>query len=321
MPLWGIIVVVAVDGEETTGNLTILPVYNSDIQRQAALRMAEKQRAFEQGRNTTSSCPENGITYRKQMLQGMGATYLLMMQSYLYARRQNQAYCTTPWEILGHAPAGVRSQDDKITFAHDMFQFLGGYRFGPLASEVTTPIDSQVAVKFMWRTLSESELDEIRTFYFIETKPPLDHFRSAGGNPTVAWHLRRGDAEEHDKSPRWQHHAGRYVPNDQIIASLTWIRRVLPRLRHMHFYSEGELADFHSINEACEEQSITCEWHLSEDLKSTFHHLVMADVLIYNGKSAFGHVAHLLNRGSHHRKLDKHQQIQMMDDYSLHEEL
>ena len=67
----------------------------------------------------------------------------------------------------------------------------------------------------------------------------------------------------------------------------------------MHVYSEGVVEDFQDLLGTCtarDEKKMQLSFHLNDNVFSTFHHLVSADLLIMS-KSDFSFVAGILSKG------------------------
>ena len=128
--------------------------------------------------------------------------------------------------------------------------------------------------------------EELRSWYASSPKPAL-YFQPEMLN--VAVHVRRGDLM---RGP----HRSRVIPNARYVRAMSEVRALFPnRAVAFHIYSEGderagrkEFAEFLRISDAA--------LHLNEDVFSTFHHLVSADVLILS-RSSFSYLAGIYSRG------------------------
>lgn len=231
-------------------------------------------------------CPNNGVTSCCKG-DGFGAQYATLMGVYTYARAYNITYCSTPWSRLAH----------NLGNESFWYQFVGGDMYGPPARPRTKRIQ---AMPDPWRgidpqvraDIQTSVQEDIRHMYFASEKPPLIHYpsyASSGAVYNIAWHIRRGDVSSED--------GRRFTTNQDIIRGLRYMRHQCGKdCKLVHFFSQGNLADFKDIVEACNHLKIECAWHLDEDLAVTFHHMVKADVLIM-ANSALSGVAGLLSDG------------------------
>ncbi|MAV56355.1 MAG: hypothetical protein CMI79_02315 [Candidatus Pelagibacter sp.] len=123
-------------------------------------------------------------------------------------------------------------------------------------------------------------LNLFREMYFSRTKPLLTYDNKY---KNIAVHIRRGDVNK-TKYP------SRFTTNKQYIDLL---KKINLDNSIIHIFSEGEENDFQDIVEAFSEIKVVM--HINEEIQLTFHHLVMADVLVL-AKSSFSYCAGLLNK-------------------------
>jgi len=125
-------------------------------------------------------------------------------------------------------------------------------------------------------------LNVFREMYFSTEKPELlydDKYKN------VAVHIRRGDVNA-NKYP------SRFITNAKYIDLLSKMKLEGCIL---HIFSEGSESDFGDIVSAFPGNEVVM--HINEPVQLTFHHLVMADVLVVS-KSSFSYCAGLLNNNT-----------------------
>jgi hypothetical protein len=124
-------------------------------------------------------------------------------------------------------------------------------------------------------------LNLFREMYFSKEKPEL-YYNNECIN--IALHIRRGDVNM--KTPK---HISRYTSNNCYIELL---KKMDLTNSIIHIFSEGTEKDFEDIVTNFPNNKF--EMHISEEIQTTFHHLVMADVLVLS-RSSFSYCAGLLN--------------------------
>tara|TARA_Y100000389_G_scaffold153040_1_gene153170 strand:+ start:9942 stop:11849 length:1908 start_codon:yes stop_codon:yes gene_type:complete len=125
-------------------------------------------------------------------------------------------------------------------------------------------------------------LSLFREMYFSQKKPELSYDPSYNN---IALHIRRGDVNI-NKYP------SRYTSNEEYIELL---KKIDLDNSVIHIFSEGDEEHFQTIVTAFPNNKVVM--HINENIQSTFHHLVMSDVLIL-AKSSFGYCAGLLNNNT-----------------------
>ena len=144
-------------------------------------------------------------------------------------------------------------------------------------------------------------IPRLRMAYFAnDDKPSLcyEHCLPAAGGTTaqplvftVAVHIRRGDiVKKHSKHGEIE----RLVPCSHFSKVIQWMQnigKVWSVAWDIHVYSQGSVEEFAEIDSA----AVT--FHLDEDVFSTFHHLVSAQVLVMS-RSDFSYAAGLLSQGT-----------------------
>ena len=125
-------------------------------------------------------------------------------------------------------------------------------------------------------------LNLFREIYFSNKKPDIGYNKNYNN---IALHIRRGDVNN-------KKYPSRFSTNQQYIDLL---KKMNLDNSIIHIFSEGEENDFQDIVEAFSEIKIVM--HINEEIQLTFHHLVMADVLVL-AKSSFSYCAGLLNKNT-----------------------
>lgn len=238
---------------------------------------------FEKATARMKSCPPDGVQamYRQD---GFGAQYTSLMAGYLNAVAQNKTFCVSPFRLLLHWV------DPK-----EAFEFVGGYAYSDYQAIGTAGRDNGSTDTPMihgqsWEAIGSypEVAQRIREFYLSTPKPPLIHYNDS--EVSFAWHVRRGDVSTHANNAR-------YTSNQQIMDGLINLQRFSGDImKTVHLFSEGNPEDFDDIVKFCEKQSFNCKVHVENDIWSTYHHMVMADVLVA-AQSSLSLGAALINTG------------------------
>ena len=125
-------------------------------------------------------------------------------------------------------------------------------------------------------------LNILREIYFSRDKPSLSYDET---KTNVALHIRRGDVNR-------KKYPSRFSTNQDYIDLL---KKINLENSIIHIFSEGNEEDLKDIVDAYPTMEIVL--HMNENIQSTFHHLVMANVLII-AKSSFSYCAALLNKNT-----------------------
>ena len=128
---------------------------------------------------------------------------------------------------------------------------------------------------------NETVRNILRDCYYSKPKPDLSSLYTEGAF-NVAVHIRRGDVNV-TKYP------SRFIGNDVYLNHLQKYR--FPPNTQIHVFSEGSIEDFEDIQQLYP----NARFHLSSEIKTTFHAMVQADLLIIS-KSSFSYCAGLLNK-------------------------
>lgn len=200
-------------------------------------------------------------------IDGFGAQYAAMISVFALSRRLNITYCATPWTVMGHNIDPIK-----------MYQFVGGDAYGPLANNTTTPFfDAHSQAKGYYEK-DHLIHTTVRAAYFKYAKPPLLWNQSSFN---IAVHIRRGDVHS-ETTDRW-------VEPQDILRCVASVLKRHPS-SSLHVYSEGSKSSLSYLDE------FNPVFHLESDLKSTFHHMVMADAFIM-AKSSLSWSASFISTG------------------------
>lgn len=130
---------------------------------------------------------------------------------------------------------------------------------------------------------NKNTLDMIRDIYFSKNKPKTIYDPV---ETNIALHIRRGDVTK-------QRYTSRYTSNIDYINIVKKLGYVPSAV--IHIFSEGDEKDFQDIVDAFHDIKIVM--HINENICSTFHHLVMSDILVV-ARSSFSYCAGLINKNT-----------------------
>ncbi|KAL1530594.1 hypothetical protein AB1Y20_001494 [Prymnesium parvum] len=215
-------------------------------------------------------CPAEGSVTMRGREDGFGAQYAAMISTYSWAIRHGLTYCVTPWRRMEHHAN-----------ASALFEFVGGHRFGPAATDSTAAVTEKHAELAREPLRNGSAWHRAARAHYYATAKPRLAWRTAG--PHLAVHIRRGDVTH--RMP------GRFVSNGLVAQCVMGVLSRMARKPSVHVFSQGAAADFGSVLKLPRVQL-----HLNEPLEVTFHHLVSADVLIM-AKSTLSDCAAFLSGG------------------------
>lgn len=128
---------------------------------------------------------------------------------------------------------------------------------------------------------NEYTLDMLRDIYFSRDKPDVTYDPS---HINIALHIRRGDVTT-------KKYTSRYTSNIEYINIVK--KMDYPPNSVIHVFSEGEESDFQDIVDAFRDVNVVM--HINENICLTFHHLVMADIMVV-ARSSFSYCAGLINK-------------------------
>ena len=125
-------------------------------------------------------------------------------------------------------------------------------------------------------------LNLFREMYFSVKKPALIYDKTV---TNIAIHIRRGDV-----NPR--KYPSRFISNEHYVKLL---KKMTLDNSVIHIFSEGDVKDFEDIIINFPDNKFAM--HINENIQVSFHHMVMADVLVV-AKSSFSYCAGLLNENT-----------------------
>jgi len=266
----------------TKVTLVILLSFGAEVQECAATAEEECQVIGEQQEHpypklTEGECGEQSMTACCKH-DGFGAQYQAMMNIYLYTRFIGWQYCVSEWYHMSHNEAPM-----------ELFRWVGGHLYGPRRKPKTFEMPLR-HLKWPIQSRNQAGKDELRGFYFSQPKPKIlldqpKHF---------AIHIRRGDMME-----KYSDSKIGYIRDEQNVEAILIIKDLYEDdFRRIHILSDGKEEDFKNFLEDLRAKDIEYKLHLKAQvpLKEAFHHMVMADVLIY-GPSEFCRSAAFLNGG------------------------
>ena len=214
---------------------------------------------------------------------GFGSQLHAVMSLIAYCRYSGHNYIHTPFYKMQH------NDDDIPDFPSKMNEFINAEHIFPTINQLScydqSIIHKRLEGPFVHGSFSpeyfytDDVLSIFREMYFSKPKPTITYDSTT---VNIALHIRRGDVSN-------KKYLSRYTPNNDYIALLQKIDLVS---HVVHLFSEGDEGNFADILEAF--PSVTFVMHLNEEITSTFHHLVMSDILII-AKSSFSYCAGLLN--------------------------
>lgn len=245
--------------------------------------------------NRLRDCSDSYVTCF-QRDDGAGAQISARISAMIFARLTGARYAHTPLREVAHAPAGL----SPAGWAAEWESFFNLGAGHPAAADL---IEAGYATRHLRKPQREllarhtvhdvphchkitdrrpdawaALAPELRRAYDATPKPALEGF--SPGSLNVALHVRRGDVGSAGRFSE------RFTGDDDVLAFHDALRARLadwPDVK-MRLFSQGDPADFRAFAER------GIELHLDEDVFTTFHHLVRADVLLV-AKSSFSYLA------------------------------
>jgi len=251
---------------------------NCDLSQDESCQVKAEKKEYPYPELTAGECAEEHSITACCKMDGFGAQYAAMMNIYLYARYTRMLqYCTSEWGSMTHGVDGA-----------EMFRWVGGHLYGPRSK----PDTYKQALRELWwakETRDRYGKEEILGFYYSQPKPKIlldkpKHF---------ALHIRRGDMME------WSFVEGAVISDKQNLEAIKKIKELYSEdFSRIHILSDGTEKILKNLLLDLKAEGIEYKLHLKEEVavKEAFHHLVMADVLIY-GPSEFCRAAAFLNGG------------------------
>ena len=212
-------------------------------------------------------CPEDGIIPHYAS-DRFGSNFEQMITIYVYAKLIEKPFCINPW---------VHSFEDSL----DYFLWIGGQNYGDFPKTEHKKETYSHNVKYLTHGKMHQFQKEIRKFYFSSSKPVFDeHFK-------YVLHIRRGDINAKTIDPY-------YEPFSRIAQCITKVKDGHPKMDVIHVFSQGKKKMFQTLLRKVGRE-LNFKFHLDEDLKETFHRMVLANVLIL-GRSTLSWSAGYLNK-------------------------
>lgn len=251
--------------------------------------------------NRFRDCSDAYLTC-SQRDDGAGAQVSARVSAMIFAGLTGAKYAHSPMRNVAHVPEGMTPE--AWSAAWETFFNLGMGQ--PLAADLVAAGYATRDVRKPRRALLSRHTvhevahchkvtdhfpeawaaiaPELRKRYDATPKPELAGFDPARLN--VALHVRRGDVGSAGQFSE------RFTGNDQILAFFDALAgRLAPYASPcFRLFSEGSPEAFPGFAER------GIELHLNEDVFTTFHHLVSADVLLV-AKSSFSYLAGVLGGG------------------------
>jgi hypothetical protein len=226
---------------------------------------------------------------------GFGTHVVVLLAALAYCRFENTTYVHYPWSSVGHKPTNMSSMD----WSTDLQNFIGLSQPELQYSDDLGPVPAVLWLRGVQLAPDTYYTDEflasMRSRYLGSGYPRTNSpsFQSTHNRLRVAVHIRRGDVERGAMMAR-------YTNNTE---TAVFMRRAEADVRSQghdgpvsfHVYSEGVADKFADLIIAFGEKNVFL--HLDEDLKTSFHDMVSADVLIM-AKSSFSYAAALLSNGT-----------------------
>ena len=236
--------------------------------------------------NSTIRCPVDGLNNELTITteghqDGLGAAFVAMIQVYAFSLHMNQTYCSLRWRRLGHDVDAGRAYD-----------FIGGQYYGPIANNETP---RKRDARHFFRNLPKQGFDlllrardDVRKYYHMHNKSGMDWYTDYkchnGDTKHVALHIRRGDVNR-NSGKRWLNDSMTLQCADHV---LNETKTAYSGCIQLHIMSEGKKEDFTAF------EHLHPVYHLSMDALVTFHHMVIADILILSW-STYAYAAGYIN--------------------------
>lgn len=126
----------------------------------------------------------------------------------------------------------------------------------------------------------QSQTLKVRYWKARENKPIIHTF--PGGRLNVAIHIRRGDVSATSRAK------ARWVPNSVYVTIINQIRELYGDRALFHIYSDGVSRQLREIARMPD-----VVMHIRENIFSTFHHMVISDILVTGQSSLSSLAGHL----------------------------
>ena len=214
---------------------------------------------------------------------GFGSQYQKNIQTYIYCKLHNLNFVYSPIEYMEHNYENDPNYIDKI---EDFMNLKNNIVNKDSNMEIEELDFGTIVRKYTEENIDLCSNNEHMQFIkecFWEGKE-RNHFKNNKKN--IAVHIRRENSHDNGQ-------AGERVttPNEYYLNIMNTIREnYLDKELQFHIYSQGELDNFKDL------EHTDVEFHLNEEITSTFIGLVDADILIIS-PSSLSYVAGLLSDG------------------------
>lgn len=218
-------------------------------------------------------------THQKRM-DGFGAQYQTIITTILYCNKKNMTYFYSPLKYVEH------NYDNDPDYIHNLESLMN------LKDNIQNHDDNTVELKF---GLVNSEFEKNINYFangeamqFIKDcfwkNKDRNHFKNNKIN--IAVHIRRENHVDNGLCGKRG-----LTPNSYYLKIINKIRAANNRRQlQFHIYSQGKESNFNDLKEE------GVEFHLNEEITSTFIGLVAADILIIS-PSSFSYSAAFLSDG------------------------
>jgi hypothetical protein len=222
----------------------------------------------------------------KGKTDGFGSQLQSVFSLIAYCYYKGYSYIHTPFYKMQHNDESLKNFPDYMNkFINIEHKFrsvndLSNYESSILHDVKEGPfVHGSFSPDFFY---NDHILNLFRNIYFSQKKPSLLYNNEYNN---IAVHIRRGDVNK-DK------YISRFSSNEEYIKLL---KKINLNKSIIHIYSEGDKNDFQDIIIAFPQVEVIM--HLNKNIQTTFHHLVMSDVLVI-AKSSFSYCAGLLNKNT-----------------------
>lgn len=214
---------------------------------------------------------------------GFGAQYQKIIQTYIYCKLHNLNFAYSPIEFIDH------NYDNDINYVNKIEEFIN-LKNNIINKDANIDIEEldfgSIVMKYTEKNIDLCSNNEGMDFIkdcFWENKE-RNYFKNNKMN--IAVHIRREN--KHDNGLAGERAT---TPNAYYLNIMNNIReKYVDKELQFHIYSQGELEHFKDL----EKEDV--EFHLNEEITSTFIGLVAAEILIIS-PSSFSYVAALLSNG------------------------
>jgi len=239
---------------------------------------------------------------------GFGSQYMALISVYIFAAFTNRTFCASPFAAVGHFTRRGRVVELD---AQDLYNFVGGPSFGPIAAP-TTPAKFSAAPELLsshaYGAVPYHQVTDLTRRYYDAAgrKPALYHFQR--GRYNVVLHLRAGDVTPGSTphAVRELNNRSKWIPSAKVASCVRTVMQGAPQSAMLHVFSQGNLSEFgflerwkpvlhveaptNAATARADAASVTAS------IKSAFHHMVEADSLII-ARSSLSIAAGFLNKG------------------------